>query len=296
MTTFVKRVAKQLPYVRQLVRQRDRLAAEAGQLEAELVHLRGLAEPGGLCFRCNVCGQVNGGRVGDFRRDVPSCHRCGSNLRCRTLIHWLSTELFGRSLCLTEFPVRPDLRGLSLSDWDVLAAGLAEKFDYTNSFYHCEPRLDIATLEGSVTGPFDFIIASEVFEHVPPPVSRAFENLRRLLRPGGTVLFSVPYRVGRPHVEHFPELHEFRIEREGAAGYVLHNTTRDGRMQTFRDLIFHGGPGSTLEMRCFSLDSLLEEFHRAGFARVRVCEGSVFEWGICWGGDVCSLPMVAKLS
>ena len=34
------------------------------------------------------------------------------------------------------------------------------------------------------------------------------------------------------------------------------NWTADGRIETFDDLVFHGGPGSTLEMRVFSEDAL----------------------------------------
>ena len=37
------------------------------------------------------------------------------------------------------------------------------------------------------------------------------------------------------------------------------NTTREGRIEEFEDLIFHGGEGETLEKRVFSLPDLLDE-------------------------------------
>ena len=49
--------------------------------------------------------------------------------------------------------------------------------------------------------------------------------------------------------EHFPELHEFRIVPLGEAN-VLINRRRDGALEIRDDLVFHGGSGATLEMRC----------------------------------------------
>ena len=48
-------------------------------------------------------------------------------------------------------------------------------------FLHKEPRLDITSVDASLHGQFDFIISTEVFEHVAAPVSRAFENARDML-------------------------------------------------------------------------------------------------------------------
>ncbi len=101
----------------------------------------------------------------------------------------------------------------------------------------------------------DFIISSDVFEHVVPPVSRAFENVWKMLKPGGVFVLTVPYGAQRETVEHFPELNEFSIvERDGS--FVLRNKTRTGVLQEFNDLVFHGGPRTTLEMRVFSLKLL----------------------------------------
>jgi len=51
----------------------------------------------------------------------------------RAIVHLLSTELFGESYILRDFPVRPDIRGIGLSDWDGYAGGLPHKLNYTNT-------------------------------------------------------------------------------------------------------------------------------------------------------------------
>ena len=75
----------------------------------------------------------------------------------------------------------------------------------------------------------DFIISTDVFEHIEPPVSRAFVNAKKLLKPDGIFIFSVPFsdpeKPGVPTKEHFPELHDYVIEQHDD-GYCLKNTTR----------------------------------------------------------------------
>jgi hypothetical protein len=122
-------------------------------------------------------------------------------------------------------------------------------------------------------------------------VSRAFANARRLLKPRGVLIFSVPYSLEPETREHYPELHDYRmIETNGS--WRLENWTSDGRRQVFSNLVFHGGPGSTLEMRLFSRSGLIDEFVKAGFAGVRIADESQPDYGIVWP-EPWSVPMVA---
>lgn len=165
------------------------------------------------------------------------------------------------------------------------------KFNYRNIYYQ-EPKLDIAHFDPSLEGTFDFIVSSDVFEHVPPPVSNAFENARKLLKPCGALIFTVPYSKDEKTVEHFPALYDYRIiETNGQ--YILRNVIRNGVRQTFDDLIFHGGHGATLEMRLFSELSLLEEFRKAGFDKVKIYKDDDLAHGIHWSHD-WSLPISAR--
>ncbi len=142
-------------------------------------------------FTCNICGSAASAELPD--REASSCGNCGSNVRFRWIVHALSVGLFGESLPLAQFPARKRVRGLGMSDPQQIADVLSKRFDYKNTFYHREPRFDIMEGKGKAEfdfGAFDFIVASEVFEHVQGPVQTAFDNLARLLKPGGFCAFS----------------------------------------------------------------------------------------------------------
>jgi SAM-dependent methyltransferase len=239
-------------------------------------------EPPTLLFYCNICGKPSLTDVRRLDREVPTCQACDSNARARAVIQVLSMELFHENLLLADFPVRREIRGLGMTDWEGYAVKLAEKFDYQNTYYHEEPRLDIAA--AGIAPEFvgkDFIISSEVLEHVTPPVSRAFENVWKMLKPSGVFVLTVPYGTQRETVEHFPELNEFSVvEKEGS--FVLRNKTRAGVVEEFNDLIFHGGPGATLEMRVFSETALIQNLKDAGFANIKVHRAADLVHGIWW--------------
>jgi SAM-dependent methyltransferase len=247
-------------------------------------------------FSCNVCSATNKRPAGPLGREVPSCSACGSTVRLRSLIALLSREIFGVELAIPDFPVLKGIRGFGMSDPPELAQRLAEKFDYTNTFYHQEPRLDIAdpTPEhlAENTGRYDFILSSEVLEHVSPPVERAFVNLNRMLKPEGLLVLTVPYRIDGRTAEHFPELHEYSLASPGGRT-VLVNRRRDGSLEVFENLSFHGGDGSTLEMRVFTEASLKEILAAAGFTSVHIASEDVPEFGVLHG-ETWSLPMAGR--
>lgn len=205
----------------------------------------------------------------------------------------LSQQLHGKIIPLPQFPKQKHISGLGMSDSKIYAQPLGRIFAYTNTFYHKRPRLDITAVPPELTGSMDFVISSDVFEHVPPPVERAFTNLYRILKPGGFCILSVPYTGQGETREHFPELHDFKIVYAKGKPRLL-NTTRDGRNQVFDTLCFHGGGGATLEMRLFSRRSLLESLHAAGFNHVEFCTSDIPEYGIFKGDDLASLPIVIR--
>lgn len=245
-----------------------------------------------MSFRCNLCGTANDVALSALTRETPSCAGCGSTVRFRSIAQLLVHELYGRNVALPDLPPRRSLTGIGLSDAPAYALPLAEKLAYTNTFFHAEPRLDITEVPDAMAGSCDFLIASDVFEHVVPPVARAFAHARRILKPGGVFVCTVPFSLNDDTVEHFPDLHEFRVVEEQGT-WQLHNRTADGRLQTFGNLVFHGGPGSTLEMRVFSLAGLKRAFAAAGFRRVRVASEPYLPFGIVWL-DRWSVPLVAR--
>lgn len=236
---------------------------------------------GHLNYICNICGQHAGLNLPTLHRERVSCLTCGSSLRFRAIIYHLSVELFGESIPLPEFPVNRNIKGIGMSDWYVYANKLTKKLNYTNTFYDQDPRLDITDIVPELENSLDFLISSDVFEHVAPPVSVAFENAYRLLKPGGVFIFSVPSKKDGITEEFFPNLYDFQIKEEGEE-FVLYNKTKDGQKEVFRDLEFHHGGGATLTMRLFSEQSLLEEFNKVGFSQVKIAKEPNFEHGIFW--------------
>ena len=231
-------------------------------------------------FRCNVCGTSHAGMPRSaFGREEATCAACGSSVRMRGIIHHLSLGLFGTSLPLPEFPIRPDIRGVGLSDWLGYAAPLATKLQYLNTFYHQAPFLDIVAPPPQHLGRYDFLISTDVFEHVPPPVDRAFAGAFALLKPGGLLVLTVPF-TDVPHTkEHFPDLHRFTlVELDGT--WVLVNRDRAGQLTAQDGLVFHGGPGDTLEMREFARPDTLHLLATAGFDNIEVHEGPAPQWGV----------------
>jgi SAM-dependent methyltransferase len=244
-------------------------------------------------FVCNICGASCLLPAAQLQRETASCETCGSSPRARAIIRVLSLSLFGKNLGLPDFPISRELSGFGMSDWDGYAVKLAEKFRYTNTYFHQEPHLDISRdLPESLVESSDFIISSEVFEHVVPPVRRAFENTFKMLKPGGVFVLTVPYGPWAKTVEHFPDLYDFTIIADNDS-YRLENRTRSGEVQEFSDLVFHGGPGTTLEMRVFGEAALLEHLAEAGFEAITLHRAPDFAHGIWWP-EPWSLPLSAK--
>ena len=186
-------------------------------------------------------------------------------------------------MTVPSWPKRPGVVGLGVSNWSGFAKFLSKKLRYIDAqfdrqLYPSHPFLDITQPTANYLNIADFVICSEVLEHVPPPVEAAFSGLYRLLKPGGLLIFTVPYGF-EPTVEHFPDLHDWQLhDRSGTR--VLINRTKSGTWEEFSDLCFHGGGASVLEMRIFGLDDLKSHLARAGFVDVEVMERDILTYGI----------------
>jgi SAM-dependent methyltransferase len=227
-----------------------------------------------------------------LRREGTHCPVCECSMRVRSAIALLCQELLGVQMTLPEFPELKGVRGIGMSDFPAVAEKLGQKFDYTNTFYHQSPRFDVTQTDARDFGRYDFIFSSEVMEHVPPPVEQAFENLFRLLKPDGLLIMTTPYNLGGKTREHFPELHHYSLASVDGKT-VLVNRRRDGSLEIFENLEFHGGPGSTIEMRVFTEECLRENLIQAGFSSVRFSYDNVPEFGI-EHAENWSLPIVAR--
>jgi len=242
-------------------------------------------------FICNICGARNVSTADPAERERATCGNCRSTIRFRSLILALSRALFGLDLTLTEFPVLKSVRGMGFSDSEVYSGRLENRFSYTNTFYHRDPGFDLSKPDEKEFGKYDFVICSEVLEHVPDPVDRAFVVLGRLLKPTGVLILTVPYSLDASTVEHYPGLAETAFaEIDGRT--VLVGRSSAGDYRVFDGLSFHGGTGSTLERRLFSDESLRSGLANAGFSSVQFDASGNRNFGVVLKSP-CSLPILA---
>ena len=244
------------------------------------IPLRKLIIPAGqLSFICDICGNAAEANLEQAAgREIISC-QCGSTLRFRAIVAALQERLFGEVRPLRQLPKHKEIKGVGMSETGVYCHLLAEKFDYLNTFLDRKPILDILDPAPEYLERSDFVICSDVVEHVQQPIELAFQNLRRLLRPGGTFVFTVPYSLGEGITEHFPDLYSYEITGSGDETCLV-NTSRTGEKTTYRDIRFHGGHGSVLEMRLFSLGGVLQLLHQSGFRDIRIHDDHLPRWGI----------------
>ena len=118
------------------------------------------------------------------------------------------------------------------------------------------------------------------------------KTLSKCSSQGGIFVLTVPYGTQAETIEHFPELYDFTIIADNGS-YRLKNVTRSGEVQEFHDLVFHGGPGSTLEMRVFAEAALLRHLTEAGFEAITVHRTPDLPHGIWWP-EPWSFPLSAR--
>jgi SAM-dependent methyltransferase len=213
-------------------------------------------------------------------------------MRFRSVILALSRALFGLDIGIPDFPGLKSVRGFGISDSDVYSGELHKAFTYTNTFYQRQPAFDLMHPDESQFGKYDFVICSEVLEHVSAPVETAFRTLAQLLKPSGVLILTVPFTLEQTTAEHFSDLNETGIAQVGGRT-VMVNRGRDGQYQVYDDLVFHGGQGSTLEMRVFSEADLRAKLINAGLCEIAFDTSGSRKFGVVFSNHF-SLPITAR--
>ena len=134
----------------------------------------------------------------------------------------------------------------------------------------------------------DFIISLEIFNHINPypGIQIAFNNIYKMLKKTGFIILSVPYSEFDDHLEHYPNLYDYKINKLNDK-YILHNTTINNKQEYFDNLCFYNGPGKKLEMRIFSKKSLTTYLENAGFIDItfHTITDDMNNYGIYWSNN-----------
>ena len=204
-------------------------------------------------IRCNICGYDGSFIHKENERESMICRNCSSSSRLRAVMYILGTCLGIARLPVVAWAKNKEIRILESSGRGPYPMMLKEKFDYYNTEYDPDSELmkrpftayaDFQSLAYD-EGVFDYVIASDVFEHVRED-AKGFSEIYRVLKKGGAFILTVPYN------------HEWaqtltRVKVEGDRDIELLPPE------------YHGGGGQTLAYRTYGRD-LPDRLRAFGFS------------------------------
>ncbi len=203
--------------------------------------------------QCNICGHQGEFQRPGGGREGMLCGNCASSSRLRAVVYWLSKVTGNEGAPLHLWRKNPSIVILESSARGSYPVMLSDKFDYYATEYDPQriaggkdPRgfADFQKLHYA-DSTFDVVIASDVFEHVRDDAA-GYREIYRTLKPGGTLLLTVPYSHDQPGTLR-------RVDTSGAEDVHLMEPE------------YHGGGGHTLTYRTYGRD-LLSLLARTGFA------------------------------
>ena len=213
---------------------------------------------------CALCGSPL--RTVAHAIEEVACDNCQSTWRCEAVARVLLRTLnYPAGKTLANISTDLSRRGLGISDDWRLSTRLASRFDYVNTYYHRFPRIDISNPPNEVEGLFEFVICSDVLEHTQSRIAPMM-GLRRLLRPGGFAVVTVPPTTDELDSELYPNLSTYSV-----INGRVHWRDASGQDHVDQNPEFHGGDGATLVFRRFSRKQIVIDLRTAGFSYVEPC-------------------------
>ncbi|MCI0452260.1 MAG: class I SAM-dependent methyltransferase [Candidatus Latescibacteria bacterium] len=191
--------------------------------------------------RCNVCGWSDRFLRLDRGREGTVCRNCGSTSRNRAVGH-VFARILDDDQAVFRWTYRRTTRVLESSARGALAMYFRMKFDYYGTEFDPakiaageDPRAyaDFQKLHYD-DETFDFVVASDVFEHIRHD-AEAMREVQRVLKTGGYLILTVPYDEQRAHTIQ-------RVDTSGPTDVHL------------LPAHYHGGGGHTLAYREYGRD------------------------------------------
>ena len=158
--------------------------------------------------RCSVCGHVGRFRLNSWilppdmvrdlgadadafrRRESLWCGSCGSSLRVRRIADVLLEHYAERATTLAELVAEEPFGSLRVAEINSIGTAHDVLARHPRLSYSEYPQEDITALSYD-DGAFDLVLTSDTLEHVPD-WERGLAETRRVLRPGGRHVFTVP--------------------------------------------------------------------------------------------------------
>lgn len=156
----------------------------------------------GDTVECNVCGWRGAAFTDDVWHRGTICPACRSQVRHRLLVGAFTTlEAWSFTRLIEGKDV---LHFAPEAQTGPLFSRLAKRYvtaDHDRG--DVQLRLDISAMPTVPDASFDTVVCCDVLEHVPED-RRALRELRRILRPGGVAVLTVPQRGGLARTDEDP--------------------------------------------------------------------------------------------
>lgn len=163
-------------------------------------------------------------------RESQLCTECGANGRARRFAEALLELYAEHARSVAELVREERFRGLDIAEINSIGRMHPFLAEHPRLAYSEYPEEDLMRLSYA-DATFDLVLTSDTLEHVPDP-RLALRETRRVLRPGGRHVFTVPHDPRRPESRSRDGL---AAQHHGRGGGPFTLVTRQADMLAYTD-------------------------------------------------------------